>query len=66
MIQKFLRYYLMPSKKQGAATNTQMTVKQITQARETQSYPQQGIRSCNAIVETNSVKICYGLQHYLE
>ena len=33
-----------------------MTVKQITQARETQSYPQQGIRSCNAIVETNSVK----------
>ena len=43
-------------KKQGAATNTQMTVKQIAQARETQSYPQQGIRSCNAIVETNSVK----------
>ena len=43
-------------KKQGAATNTQMTVKQITQARETQSYPQQGIRSCNAIVETNGVK----------
>ena len=43
-------------KKQGAATNTQMTVKQITKARETQSYPQQGIRSCNAIVETNSVK----------
>ena len=43
-------------KKQGATTNTQMTVKQITQARETQSYPQQGIRSCNAIVETNGVK----------
>ena len=43
-------------KKQGAATNTQMTVKQITQTRETQSYPQQGIRSCNAIVETNGVK----------
>ena len=43
-------------KKQGAATNTQMTVKQITQARETQSYPQQGIRSCHAVVETNSVK----------
>ena len=43
-------------KKQGAATNTQMTVKQISQARETQSYPQQGIRSCNAIVETNGVK----------
>ena len=43
-------------KKQGAATNTQMTVRQITQARETQSYPQQGIRSCNAIVETNGVK----------
>ena len=43
-------------KKQGAATNTQMAVKQITQAHETQSYPQQGIRSCNAIVETNSVK----------
>ena len=43
-------------KKQGAATNTQMTVKQIAQARETQSYPQQGIRSCNAIVETNGVK----------
>ena len=34
-----------------------MTVKQITQARETQSYPQQRhSRSCNAIVETNSVK----------
>ena len=43
-------------KKQGVATNTQMTVKQITQARETQSYPQQGIRSCHAVVETNSVK----------
>ena len=43
-------------KKQGVATNTQMTVKQITQARETQSYSQQGIRSCNAIVETNGVK----------
>ena len=43
-------------KKQGAATHTQMTVKQITQARETQSYPQQGIRSCNAIVETNGIK----------
>ena len=43
-------------KKQGAATNTQMTVKQISQARETQSYPQQGIRSCNAIVETSGVK----------
>lgn len=43
-------------KKQGAATNTQMTVKQISQARETQSYPQQGIRSCNAIVETNGIK----------
>lgn len=43
-------------KKQGAATHTQMTVKQISQARETQSYPQQGIRSCNAIVETNGVK----------
>jgi hypothetical protein len=43
-------------KKQGAATHTQMTVKQITQAHETQSYPQQGIRSCNAIVETNGVK----------
>ena len=42
--------------KQGTATNTQMTVKQITLARETQSYPHQGIRSCNAIVETNSVK----------
>ena len=43
-------------KKQGAATNTQMTVKQISQARETQSYPQQGIRSCHAVVETNGVK----------
>ena len=43
-------------KKQGAATHTQMTVKQITQARETQSYPQQGIRSCHAVVETNGVK----------
>ena len=45
---------------QGETTQTlqdsQMTVKQISQARETQSYPQQGIRSCNAIVETNGVK----------
>lgn len=42
--------------KQGIATNTPMTVKQIIQAHETQSYPQQGIRSCNAIVRTNGVK----------
>ena len=42
--------------KQGIVTNTPMTVKQIIQAHETQSYPQQGIRSCNAIVRTNGVK----------
>ncbi|MBS6188662.1 MAG: hypothetical protein KH576_06695 [Haemophilus parainfluenzae] len=42
--------------KQGIVTNTPMTIKQIIQAHETQSYPQQGIRSCNAIVRTNGVK----------
>lgn len=43
-------------KQQGNATGTQMTVKQINQARETQHYPQQGIRSCHALVETNGKK----------
>lgn len=43
-------------KQQGKATGTQMTVKQINQARETQHYPQQGIRSCHALVETNGKK----------
>ncbi|WP_192894328.1 hypothetical protein [Rodentibacter pneumotropicus] len=39
-------------KQQGKVTGTQMTVKQIKQAYETQYYPQQGIRSCHALVET--------------
>ncbi len=43
-------------RQQGQATHTQMTVKQITQARETQSYPDKGIRSCHSLVETNGVK----------
>lgn len=43
-------------KQQGNATGTQMIVKQINQARETQHYPQQGIRSCHALVETNGKK----------
>lgn len=43
-------------KQQGKATGAQMTVKQISQARETQHYPEQGIRSCHALVETNGKK----------
>lgn len=43
-------------KQQGNATGTPMQVKQILQARETQHYPQQGIRSCHALVETNGKK----------
>ncbi|OOF88197.1 hypothetical protein BKG94_07815 [Rodentibacter ratti] len=43
-------------KQQGKVTGTQMTVKQIKQARETQYYPQQGIRSCHALVETHGKK----------
>jgi raw score 9.88 len=31
-----------------------MMVKQILQARETQFYPQKGIRSCHALVVTES------------
>ena len=41
-------------KQQGEATKTSMTVKQILQARETQFYPQKGIRSCHALVVTES------------
>ena len=40
-------------KQQGEATKTSMTVKQILQARETQFYPQKGIRSCHALVVTD-------------
>lgn len=43
-------------KQQGNATGTPMMVKHILQARETQHYPQQGIRSCHALVETNGKK----------
>ncbi|OOF48994.1 hypothetical protein BKK54_09880 [Rodentibacter genomosp. 1] len=43
-------------KQQGKATGTPMTVKQTSQTRETQYYPQQGIRSCYALVETNGKK----------
>ncbi|OOF82713.1 hypothetical protein BKG92_05835 [Rodentibacter ratti] len=43
-------------KQQGKVTGTQMTVKQIKQARETQYYPQQAIRSCHALVETHGKK----------
>lgn len=43
-------------KQQGNATGAQMTVKQINQVRETQHYPQQGIRSCHALVETSGKK----------
>ncbi|OOF40975.1 hypothetical protein BKK47_02380 [Rodentibacter mrazii] len=39
-------------KQQGQVTATQMTVKQIRQVYETQYYPQQSIRSCHALVET--------------
>jgi len=40
-------------KQQGDATKTSMMVKQIFQARETQFYPQKGIRSCHALVVTD-------------
>ena len=41
-------------KQQGDATKTSMMVKQILQARETQFYPKKGIRSCHALVVTES------------
>ena len=41
-------------KQQGDATKTSMMVKQILQARGTQFYPQKGIRSCHALVVTES------------
>lgn len=41
-------------KQQGDATKTSMMVKQILQARETQFYPQKGIRSCHALLVTES------------
>ena len=41
-------------KQQGDSTKTSMMVKQILQARETQFYPQKGIRSCHALVVTES------------
>ena len=41
-------------KQQGDATKTSMMVKQILQARETQFYPQKGIRSCHSLVVTES------------
>lgn len=40
-------------KQQGDLTKTSMMVKQILQARETQFYPQKGIRSCHALVVTD-------------
>ena len=40
-------------KQQGDATKTSMMVKQILQARETQFYPQKGIRRCHALVVTD-------------
>ena len=40
-------------KLQGDSTKTSMMVKQILQARETQFYPQKGIRSCHALVVTD-------------
>lgn len=40
-------------KQQGEATKTSMMVKQILQERETQFYPQKGIRSCHALVVTD-------------
>ena len=40
-------------KQQGDSTKTSMMVKQILQARETQFYPQKGIRSCHALVVTD-------------
>ncbi|WP_118841832.1 hypothetical protein [Haemophilus haemolyticus] len=41
-------------KQQGDSTKTSMMVKQILQSRETQFYPQKGIRSCHALVVTES------------
>ena len=41
-------------KQQGDSTQTSMMVKQILQARETQFYLQKGIRSCHALVVTES------------
>ena len=41
-------------KQQGDSTKTSMMVKQILQAKETQFYPQKGIRSCHALVVTES------------
>ena len=41
-------------KQQGDLTKTSMMVKQILQARETQFYPQKGIRSCHALVVTEN------------
>ncbi|OOF42164.1 hypothetical protein BKK49_03270 [Rodentibacter rarus] len=38
--------------RQGKVMKTPMTVKNLSQMRETQYYPQQGIRSCYARVET--------------
>ena len=40
-------------KQQGDSTKISMMVKQILQARETQFYPQKGIRSCHALVVTD-------------
>ena len=40
-------------KQQGDSTKTSMMVKQILQERETQFYPQKGIRSCHALVVTD-------------
>ena len=50
-------------KQQGDATKTSMMVKQIIQARETQFYPQKGIRSCHALVvtETKSYQTDYSI-----
>lgn len=38
---------------QGINTHTPMTVKALSQIQETGFYPQKGIRSCKAIVDTN-------------
>ncbi len=43
-------------KQQGKATGVPMTVRKLSQTRETQHYPQQGIRSCHTLVETNGKK----------
>ena len=50
-------------KQQGDLTKTSMMVKQILQARETQFYPQKGIRSCHALVvtETKSYQTDYSI-----